>query len=209
MTGTEVARRVKSRVGDAGGTFVTDTDVLDLINDAQLLINREAKVVTAHTAATNTVANQSTYTLPTDFLSARSLFFNGEKYITFVPAQEFRKNYPPVGNIAGTPEFFSIEGYELVFYPTPDKIYSYDLHYVKIPAAVAAIGSSLTLPTFLHTHVVDFVYALMKERDEDYEASMLIRTSAMADLAMSVSLATSGSEESYPVVRDVSDYFYE
>lgn len=206
MNVTDVVRRVRTLVGDSGGSFVQEPQLIDLINDAITDINLETKVLYS-TQVIPTVDGTASYALAADFVVAKRVFMTGFGHLLHVPRNQIVYLNPSVGipTVKGIPEYYSIEGPNILLYPTPNSVQSINVEYVRDPADLTAGGNAIPLPTYLHTNVVQYCYGLMKERDEDFEAAMSIKANALADAAMKVDAAQNSSQESYPVVRDIVD----
>lgn len=210
MDAAGVIRRVRTMVGDSGGSFVENTEAIDLINDAQLQINLEAKIIEA-THAFSTVAGTFSYAVPATFMSAKRLLLADIGYVKQVSRNELVRNYRALTistSGRGTPTAFSIDGMNIKLYPTPDRVISCTLEHIRTPIEITGTSDVLTLPTFLHPYVPRMVYALYKERDEDYEASVAVKTALLSEVSIAVAMALDANEETYPSVQDDDPMFY-
>lgn len=75
------------------------------------------------TGTITTVAGTQTATLPTDFLSVRSLSIpNVSPTLDYMAPDEFNQMFSQ--NVSGTPRCYTIIGNNIYFGPTPDAVYS-------------------------------------------------------------------------------------
>lgn len=204
MTVNEVLRRVQNMVGDEAGSFVKVGQIIDLINDACIDLNIETKVVYT-TDDFSTAAGVATYALPSTFISIKRVSIPNFGLLRPVSRNAVNM-YDPVGS-SGHPGWYSVEGPQLILYPTPDAVYTVEHEFVCTPSTVTAGGDTVPLPTYLHPLVAKLCYAALKERDEDYEAANSIKAAALAEAAQRTATANNAQEESYPVIRDVDSVY--
>src|SRR5512138_1815684 len=69
----DIITRVRRTFGDEAAVQVTDDDVIRWINDAQIEVVKHNEGALQKSDLIDLVANQSTYTMPTDLLILRTL----------------------------------------------------------------------------------------------------------------------------------------
>lgn len=217
MLVSDVVRRVRSLMGDEAGTIVDNDDMFDLINDAQLEINLETKSLLATAPVINTVAGTNLYALPADFLQVVNFSFvaaGNTSFLEPISRAWLDKKDPYWANTLtrGIPRYFFTDGLDLGLYPTPDAVYAGTLRYVKMPTVVTAVGDALTLPAWLQPLVARMCFAIMKERDEDFEAAQLIKNEVFMKVNYLKSKVNDAAFSTYQTIQDselVSAYDYE
>jgi hypothetical protein len=199
MLASDVLRRVRAWMGDEAGTFVDSGDVIDLINDAAIELNMEFKLLTGSTPLA-TVAGTAVNNLPADFMAPIrfSMGVHGNTlWLDQISKKSYIEQYQADADTAlrrGSPRYFWIEGLEYGVFPTPDGVYNGTLYYVKTPTAITLEADTLPFPSWIHPKIARMVMAIMKERDEDFEAAQAIRNQLFSDIAnMRHLIQTSGS----------------
>jgi hypothetical protein len=144
--------RVRQRTNTENQTgFIADAELGDLINESvaelyDLLRSTYGQDYFLSTQSFQTVANQSDYPLPSDFLTARGVdvTFGQNIIITARPYVWSERNrykwYP--GWIYSQPVFYRIVGNVLRFIPTPSGSYSITLNYVPTPTLLVNAGDT-------------------------------------------------------------------
>lgn len=124
--------------------YFTETDVAARINLAQKELQK--RLISANEqyfsicVKTNTVANQKTYTLPSDFLQIirleRVLSGSGDLINTqqIVPITPNQINLDPYGAISGAPNCYYFQNRTIILDPVPNVVYEIHLHYSYIVA---------------------------------------------------------------------------
>jgi hypothetical protein len=182
---------------------------LDYVNDAQLAINAEAEILRATVSGAIVAGTANLVPAIADFLSAVALRIDtatDAKSLDYISEAELDARYPYRNgpNNLGTPVGYYVQGGTnptLVLHPTPSVASTYTLTYNKIPAQVAVVGDVPELPLAIHPLIVRMIVALIKETDEDYEASQVIKSEVFAELATLRSKLNS-PPNSYAVIRD-------
>lgn len=206
MLVSDILRRVQKSVGDSSGAIVDSATIYDLINDAQLAINAEAEILRA-IVGINTVAGTRSYAVPVDFISCYSMELNPSTttavMLPYVSRGDIYSKFPEFKRTAdrGTPVGYFFDGGLINFFPVPDVAGTAQLDYVRIPTAVNAVGQTPELPAYIHPLIVRMCVALIKETDEDYEASQLIKNEVFTELGLLKS-RTQQTDNAYAVIRD-------
>lgn len=68
------------------------------------------------------------------------------------------------------PRYWTVYGGQLLFYPTPDKVYSLAVDYIKRPAPLAA-GTSPLFDVAYHSVLVDGPCTVLAKRERDWTAA--------------------------------------
>lgn len=228
MQVSDVLRRVQWAAGDSTGQLIDATNVCDLINDAQIQINQEAKVVQNYADLGNVVVNGNEVVV-TGNLGLQSImrvYLEGGtpevKKFRLEPIQYEEvigrdSRYGTDTQTTGTPQYYFVgnrthgvnDFVSIFLYPASNAVYTLSALFVKEPTKVAGVNDYLQLPSIFHPLVSRLCLAAVKEKDEDYEASAMIRASVFSELATLISSVHNPQEETYNRVRGIDgpDYF--
>lgn len=159
----DIRRRIKNKIGDTAGSEVTDTQLLDWINDGTLEIARRVQQPQA-TATTVTVAAQASYSIATfaaDVLRLRTVLYDGllmqalsqEEVDQLLPDREKL-------NQQGVPQSFWVFADTITLWPAPSSAgLVLKIMYVKRPALVAIDADVPNIPLHMHLDLVNYVWS--------------------------------------------------
>lgn len=173
----DVADSVKRQFGDEAGIQVTDSDILRWVNDAQLEILSQNRVLKGK-ATSDIVAGQFEYAFPdVPILDIQSIWVNGQKieYRSFNEFEEYVIEADPNRTSQGTPILWTEWAGSLVLYPTPnaDGPASVTVYYTQGPTVVSSLTDTLSVPDLYVPRIVEYCMAQAYELDEDYQASSM------------------------------------
>ena len=194
---SDIQNRVKRQFGDTAAVQISDTDIIDWINQALRELCRQNNVNKAW-AATSTTANQANYTLPDGVLSVISVQYKGnslaqlteeeaEKYIVGA-YQTNAQGYP-----SGTPSHYWVLGDvsapQIYLYPAPSASGTTDLNifYASMPTKVTTGTDDLftRIPVEYHNRVLEYCLAQAYELDGNtalYQVKMTQFNGGVIDL---------------------------
>ena len=159
MNLAQMRSRVRSVMRDTAGTFITDTEIDEWINEAALDLAVRLKLLQDEATGTTT---GSTIALPANFLSLMGLRL-ATKDVAFVDPE----TWWGWSNGGGSPPRTLGRIFEgnLELYPTPDTGKAYALRYVRTPLAITTSQDS-ELPESLHVKHVHYARAHAKLKDD-------------------------------------------
>ncbi len=210
MNVQDVVTRVRRTFGDEAAVQVSDEDVFRWINDAQVAIVKNNEQALPTTAFVNLVANQSTYTLPADYLMLQTLrwkFSSMTSYqrLRFKSMQQLDEeidgwdgtNYP-----AGNPVFYTLSDNTAILFPTPDESMTSGLKvlYSRKPTDVDNLSDSLTLPLIYHDTVVKYCLWQASMLDDDNETALMHQANFTADKEELLNKEIKEPLSTYPVI---------
>lgn len=176
FTGDDVAIRVRSQFGDFSGAQLSDFALLSWINDGQReIVNNN--LLLRDTKISNIVKGQQEYSFPDDkVLAIEALYVDGYPvdYLTPQAAREYiLKSDPKKEYTSDRPEIYYERAGIITFYPTPNKDIAngLKLEYLKVPAQLAALSDTLSVPDRYFNELVNYVMAQSLEADENYDAA--------------------------------------
>lgn len=215
MQGTEISRRVKRLFGDESGVQITDSDLVDWINDACREIYLQSDTLAQAVELTTSIANNGIYYLPDDSYTIRGVQYaeTGQSFyqLRFMPniaMSAYMDGFDGPDGLVGTPTFYSKgdSAGEFRIYPTPDvDTGTIKVSYSRLPGSVASLSDTVDIEDRYFTAVVE--YCLMKayELDEDWEAvnrkADYVQTTIDANAVRDLWL----NSDMYPVVQPTSE----
>lgn len=203
-TGTDVANAVKRTFGDEAGVQVTDADILRWINAAQeeiVSVNRILKGV----GTTPLVVGTYDYSLSAtsmDIKNIQSITVGGRKlkYMSFVDAESYILAEDPDRTATGTPEFWYEWAGVINLYPTPDKVETLTIYYIKNPERITDITATLGVPDNYYNRVIEYVLSQAYELDENLQAHDIKNTQFQSNLVSMADDETQPVNDAYPVI---------
>lgn len=194
--------RVKRQFGDESGTQITDADILNWLNEGQKEIARQTGVLQAR-LVTDSVADQSEYAIPTNFISIRRAAFNGKvlQTITLEELDTVSDTWKNQGS--GYPQRFLVWGNTIVLYPAPstDVDEALEIYYIKYPDVLETPTDIPEIPTHMHHELVRFALAQAKELDEEDSKSQAVKLEFDTQMAQIRYETNNRSIDSYGSVR--------
>ena len=175
-TGSDISARVRSQFGDTSGAQLDDASILRWINDGQREIVNSNPILRA-SKLTNIVASQADYSFPTDsVLVIEAVYVDGYPIDNMTPqaARQFIKTLDPkAAQTAERPQVWYERAGTITFYPVPNLNITngLKLEYIKNPAPLTALTSSVTIPDRYFNELVTYVLAQSLEMDENYSAA--------------------------------------
>lgn len=215
LTGTDVANRVKRQFGDEVGAQITDTILLDYINDAQReIVTRNDELFQSKGTASTTAGTES-YSLPTvasNIIRLHKVFYKGNT-IDPLSIQQAESTYPEKDTLprpTGQPRHYWIWADKIIFEPAPDATGVFlTVYYSTYPTALSALSDALTLPERFHLKVVDYCIAKAAELDDDDERAGAKMAQLNADLDVMQTDTYRPNQDLYPFPTvSTEDMFY-
>lgn len=174
---SDVARFVKRQFGDEAGVQITDADIYDWVNSAQLEICDRNRIITSQ-AATNAVNGQSQYTLSgLNIISIVSIHFDGG----ILPCVEFAQAEQIINeatggtgeDLASVPVLWYEWDNKITLWPTPteDITDGIVIYYNQSPTDVTALTDYLSVPDKYFRAVCSYCMAQAYELDEAFSES--------------------------------------
>lgn len=210
MIVSDIITRVRRSFGDEAAVQIQDADIIRWINDAQIELVQRNDEALQKTAFVNLVANQATYTMPTDLLILRSLRYKyadmlSYSFIKYKNMQEFDavmdgwdgSLYGP-----GNPMFFTRYEGNVILFPTPDRSQTNGLKvlYNRAPVDVVNSASSLDLPLLYHNTIVKYCMWQATLLDEDNEVAVMHQNNFEANSAQLSNREIKDVNSTYPTI---------
>jgi hypothetical protein len=219
MQVADVVRRVRESAGDIAVLQFSNAVLTDWINDAIRECVIENNLLQAR-ATTSTVASQADYTLPTDIFKLHSVVLEGYKLEVLTLEQWQERNASGSGATIPTGASFNCYIYAgvLTLFPTPDKVMSMQVNYIKHPAKITYNSGSSTwdindlpIPEHYHNRIVTYCLAQVAMQDDDYDKYQALMTEFRTGV-VDLKKAKDQEDDLYPFIsvssRDMGDAWY-
>lgn len=210
MIVSDIVTRVRRSFGDEAAVQVTNDDIMRWINDGQVEIVKHNEAALQKSDFINLVANQSSYTMPTDILMLRSLrykfsdmlSYRALKYLSLQAFDDAIDGWDGTAFGAGTPVYFNMFEGRVTLFPTPDRsmIAGLKVLYNKKPVDVASLADTISLPLIYHNTLVSYCMYQASLLDEDNEPAMMHRQTFKEDLGLLMNKETQEATATYPVI---------
>ena len=205
----QIISAVQRQFGDESGAQITTSDIIRWANDAQTDIVRKTEVLQIH-AETDSVGNDGSYDLPSDFIRIRRVSYDGTK-IDRIELEEIDdvRGSRGRGNTSGDPVWYYVWGTRLWLYPAPDEngIGNLDIYYVKAPDELVNSADIPEIPSHMHEDIVRYCLGRAKELDEEDGKAQEVMGDYEARLNLTRDEANNPEINTYPSIRDIEGGF--
>jgi hypothetical protein len=201
MNLTTVVRKVQRLFGDTPAEIViTQTDIFDWVDEAQLQITRKTHCLTK--SATGLAASTFPLNLPADWIMSKRLLY-GKTVLKFVEIDDLDGLSYDATVPVDTPTVYYIFNKQLNLYPNKGANDTTQLQhdYVCTPTPIATIATPLDVPISYHEDIVRYCIMRSHERNENYKAQQISSDTLEAYSGERMQEATNPNEENY-VIRD-------
>jgi Family of unknown function (DUF6682) len=206
----DIKRRVTNILGDDAKVVFEDADLLDYINDAQLDICRKTGMLPEFSQV-SPISGQENYILPANCIEVLRATYKGAKlYKTTWQEVDMISPMKDTGTSQGAPSHFYVIGNTIYFYPCPvtSEIGTIKLTYSTVPTVLTIDTDVPQIPLAYHEDICLRVIAKGHEQVEDYQASQAKTAEYNAAVSLTQEQSQEGSDESYPVIRDIESQYY-
>jgi hypothetical protein len=185
--GSLISQQVKEKFGDSGNVQITDSMILNWVNNGQRAIvqqhgYKEGVLTNGLIAGTNTYDLSASATTQR-IMQIMHIIVNGQE-VNIVPFAEYqalvndRIQYTagvPQAQAVGRPTVGAVFADILYLYPIPDITLTAGIQiFARVfPADLTAIADKLTVPDRFYNALFDYVMAQALELDENFQASQI------------------------------------
>lgn len=181
LTVQDVITRVQRTFGDESSAQVTQADIIRWINDAQREAVMQNEGLLQTVGYLPTVQGTIEYTLPTDLFVLTHLYVkdsSSQSYyaLKWLALKEFTEHLD--GWDGSTYQSYPLvytnqQKGKVVIFPAPTASVANGIKmiYSRYATDVVDINSTIDLPPYLHTYVVNFCIMQAYEMDEDWESA--------------------------------------
>ena len=210
MNVADIKRRVTNILGDDAKLIFEDADLVDFMNDAQVDICRKTDILRG-TSVINVIGGTEFYPLPIDFIEIQRATYNGNKlYKTTWQEIDLFDPGKDSSQTSGVPDHYHREGNQIYLYPIPSSSSTGGLkvYYSRTPTALVGDTDVPEIPLSMHEDIVIRMVARGHEQVEDFQASQVKSTEYNNAIALSQEQSQEGTDEYYPVIRDIDASSY-
>lgn len=211
LTVNDVLTRVRRTFGDESSAQVTQSDVLRWINDAQREAVMQNEGLLQKVGYVSSVAGTSVYTYPTDLFTLSHLYFRESatsayyimKWMSLKDFSEYVDGWDG-SSLQGVPLIYTQqEDGQFTVFPKPEASVAngFKLIYSRYATDVVDTNSTIDLPSFLGTYVVNYCLMQAYEMDEDWEAAERKGQQIQGDLDFNNNRKFWFGRDSYPVIN--------
>jgi hypothetical protein len=206
----DVVTRVRRTFGDEAGIQITLSDIYRWINDAQreAVMQNEGLLMT--TGYVDSVAGTQEYALPLNLYVLHHAYFRESTTsayysLKWMPLKDFSEYLAgwDGSTYQGIPLVFTQQqDGQFVVFPKPQASVAdgFKFIYSRYPVDIVDINSSIDLPPFLHSFVINFCLMQAYELDEDWESAGRKATQIQGDLDFNNNREFWFGRDSYPVI---------
>ncbi len=215
MNVLDVVNRVKRQFGDESGVQITDTDIVNWINEAQQEITSTNEELLATSTTMNLVAFQQDYAMPADLQTLFGVSMKTSGALSYfpikgLPIQQFNELISGWdGTFYGTdtPYSYTVHGSTLRLFPIPNAASTAGLKifYGKVPTTIVGTGGALELPVQYHNAILAYALQQAYELDENYSAAEMKGGQYAARVAQNRGLDTKNPQETYGSITVLPD----
>jgi hypothetical protein len=215
MIVSDVITRVRRTFGDEAAVQVLDSDVIRWINDGQIRIVTQNDAALQTTSFISLVANQSSYTLPTDLLVLRSLRFKYAGDVSFYNIRyrnmqqfdEIMDGWDGTQYSTGKPQYFTLYENKAILFPTPDESSTNGLKilYCQKPTDVVTTADALSLPLLYHPIIVNYCLWQASLLDDDKETAVIYKGDYNENLTSLMNNETSDPVATYSTITTLAE----
>lgn len=198
MLVSDITRLAQRRIGDDDFYIVTQQDVYDWINEAQMKIVRE---VGALTGTSSLAANTYPVVLPNDYIDTKRVTY-GTTQLSKIEIEDLDALNADT-TTQDSPYYYYIFDGKLQLYPDPAASDTTTIthYYSRAAATISSPGATPEVPVSFHYDIANFVVARCRERLQDHASY----GEAMQEFNNELGTRTEDGtvrDDSYPIIRD-------
>lgn len=205
MIVSDVITRVRSQFGDATGIQISDSDILNWINDGMRDVAYEANLNQTRAEA-DVIQGQSEYTLPSDYLTIFSVNYLGSTLLALSIQEKdnFIQNADSLVSQKqqGICTHYWIWAQTIYLFPTPQTSTLAGLvcYYTRTPSIVSQGSDTLDIPISYQNSLLDRVLQRAYEKDDDWQAAQIKESQYATNVARLAEDASYNEHEAYPSI---------
>lgn len=211
LTVEDVFTRVRRTFGDESSAQVTQSDMIRWINDAQREAVMQNEGLLQKVDYIASVADTATYTLPTDLFVLSHMYFRESatsayyvlKWMSLKDFSEYVDGWDG-SDLSGIPLIYTQQSDgQVTVFPKPEASVAngFKLIYSRYSTAVVDSNSTIDLPPYLHTYVVNYCLMQAYEMDEDWESAEKKQQQIQGDLDFNNNRKFWFGRDAYPTVQ--------
>jgi len=170
MTPAQVEEMARERYNAVGETFFSQAEVFRMIYSACQELATETECI-ERVFTTTTVNGTQEYAWPTNIISVHRVTYDGNKLKPIDMRQGDQIQLNQALTVTGQPQYYAQFNETFILYPAPNDAKALKVWGSVEAQEISATTSTLDVPTWTHTRLVDFVLKCMHEKDKDYPSA--------------------------------------
>lgn len=174
MTPSQIEQMARERYNAVGETFWSQSELFSLIYAAEMELATKTLCIERTFSAT-TVSGTAEYAIPSNTLSIRRVTYNG---LRIDPVDGTEGESIELGNstvvISGLPIGYERWNDTIILHPAPNDAQTLKVYTFGLPQSVTST-STLEVPDFTHTRIVNYVVSEMYAKDKDFGSAKYYR----------------------------------
>lgn len=168
MTLAQAVSYCRNRHNAATDSNWSDSEIYALITARCDEIVSIIGLIEGTSTSTTTVSGTQAYSFPTNFITIKSLLYNGEK-LTPISFDDWESQKAGGVTPTGKTQFFVVWNNQVLLIPTPDNAYTLTFYGEKEHTFIDnATQTTIDIPSVLHFRLCDGVIADMAAKDENF-----------------------------------------
>jgi hypothetical protein len=208
----DVITRVLRQFGDEASVQIENADIIRWINDCakEVAVQNDLGQTTA---IQSSVIGQNLYTLQSDTLAIRSIYYDKKK-LDFYARTEYDayvNTVDPKEDQSGTPILYTRHVNDILLYPKPDAVKDIKVWYFQRPTQVVNTTDTLPFAEEYHLRIVEYCLQQAYQTDEDWDAAERMKGQFDDGMTRLKQLEDADDEEFYPTITVLPDdggYYY-
>lgn len=172
MTPAEVETAARNRYNAASDSFYSQSEVFDLIYQAEMVLATETNCIEAVDSSTTTVSGTQGYAFPTNFIAVKRVEWNGRRLKKIdMREDDLLTALSAATTVTGDPTYYFIWNGSIYLREIPGSAQTLKVYGYKQPTALSTnpISTTLSVPTRHHTKLINYVTAHIAFKDKDFE----------------------------------------
>jgi hypothetical protein len=172
VTPSQVETAARNRYNAASDNFYSQSEVFELIYQAESVLALETDCIEGVDSSTSTVIGTQGYAFPTGFTTVTRVEWNGRRLVKIDMKEDDALTALAANTtVTGDPVYYFVWNKTIYLREIPGSVQVLKIFGYKEPTALTTspLSSTLSVPSWHHTKLVNFVTAHIAGKDKDFE----------------------------------------
>lgn len=172
MTPAQVETAARNRYNASTDNFFSQSEIFDLIYQAEQVLAVETDCIEGVDSSTSTVIGTQAYAFPTNFAAVTRVEWNGRRLVKIdMKEDDLVTALAANTTVTGDPTYYFIWNKTIYLREIPGSVQTLKVFGYKEPTALTTspLSSTLSVPSWHHTKLVNFVTAHIAGKDKDWD----------------------------------------